>query len=85
MKYIIINGAFDLPTPFVFPESETHADVAARLLANYAVGHREVLGAGFCDLMEDGWHCWGNSISLRVGSRLAVDDQVLNRAFQFNR
>ena len=85
MKYIIVNGAFDLPTPFVFPETETHADVASRILANHAPEHRTVISAGFCDVAEDGWHCWGESVSLKVVSRMDVDDRALNIAFRFNR
>jgi hypothetical protein len=72
MKYIVVD--MNIPEPFVFSETVTHADVAR------AVGGT-VLGAGFCQIAGDQFHCYGESISLRVKSRGDEDSNILNKRF----
>ena len=70
-KYIIVNrGGIELP--YVFSELDQHADIAR------AVGGT-VVGAGFCFIDEDRYHCYGESISCKVKSRADVDHKILNR------
>jgi hypothetical protein len=72
-KYIILKqGTFEVP--FVFSELNQHADVAFAL-----GGERSVVGAGFCFVDEDRYHCYGESISCKVKSRGEVDAKILNR------
>ena len=72
-KYIIIKqGPFELP--FVFSDMSQHADVAR------AVGSvSDVVGAGFCFIDEDRYHCYGESVSCKVKSRPEQDAKILNR------
>jgi hypothetical protein len=72
-KYIIadIDG---FPTPIVFPDRLVHADVAAAFGAL-----KRVSGAGFCTIDKDGYHCYGESISLEVKSGYDADSNHLNR------
>jgi len=70
-KYIIVKQG-SIEQPFVFSELSQHADVA------YAVGG-DVIGAGFCYIADDRYHCYGESISCNVKSRGEVDDKILNR------
>lgn len=69
-KYIIaeVNG---LPTPFVFPEWVTHANVA--MLLNV-----KPVAAGFTHIAEDKFVCYGDSVSLKIGAR-AEDSSILTR------
>lgn len=70
-KYIIVDqGGFKLP--FVFSELCTHSDIAGQV-----GGH--VVGAGFCFIDEDRYHCYGESISCRVKSNGQLDADLLNR------
>jgi hypothetical protein len=69
-KYIVVKqGSFEVP--FVFSELNQHADVARALGG-------EVVGAGFCFIADDRYHCYGESISCKVKSRIEVDEKVLN-------
>ena len=69
-KYIIVDLR-GTALPFLFSELSTHADVAV------AVGGK-VVGAGFCFIDEDQYHCYGESISCNVKSRNEVDAKILN-------
>ena len=70
-KYILVRqGSFTLP--YVFSELSTHSDVAQ------AVGG-EVVGAGFCFIEGDRYHCYGESISCKVKSNGEMDAKLLNR------
>lgn len=70
-KYIVITqGKVELP--IVFSELMQHIDVARSL------GCR-VVGAGFCEIQDNQYVCYGESISLEIESRLLEDDVVLNR------
>ncbi len=70
-KYIIVKQG-NLSVPFVFSELNQHADVAR------AVGG-EVVGAGFCFIDQDRYHCYGESISCNVKSNGEADANILNR------
>ena len=69
-KYIIIEYEA-IPMPVVFSELMTHADVAGKLGG-------KVHGAGFCYRDDEGWHCYGESVSLKVKSRGEVDAKVFD-------
>jgi hypothetical protein len=69
-KYIIVKHG-GTEQPFVFSELSIHSDVAR------AVGGH-VVGAGFCFIDEDRYHCYGESVSCQVKSRGQVDEKVLN-------
>jgi len=82
MKYVMIKSN-NFETPFVFPDTETHSDVAKRL--NHNLEH--VVSAGFCNhgVRENGeveWACWGKSISLNIDSRGDVDTAIMNSMFR---
>lgn len=68
-KYIIVD--IDIPEPFVFSETMTHAEVAAKF-------NGEVLGAGFCFIKDGKYVCYGESVSLKISSREVVDANLLN-------
>lgn len=90
MKYIVIDhgtGGLQLPTPFVFPETSQHVDVAFAFRKLYELqGYVEpfkVISAGFCTYREkEGWICWGKSTSLEVESRTEKDSKLFNRIFR---
>ena len=85
MKYVIIKSG-NLETPYLFPETETHGDVARALTRG---NPDSVVSAGFCDIYCDSdkceytWSCWGESVSLGVKS-LPTDAATLNRMFETN-
>ena len=70
-KYIVlVHGTLELPV--VFSELIEHASTAQ------ALGGK-VIGAGFCFIDQDRYHCYGESISCRAKSRGDVDAKVLNK------
>lgn len=69
-KYIISKHQ----VPVVFSEVLTHADVARLLFRQ-----QDILGAGFCYVKDDKYHCYGESISLGVKSNGQEDATILNR------
>lgn len=70
-KYIVTEG--DIPV--VFSElAPSHAEVARALFQG-----AKIVGAGFCYIEGDRYHCYGESTSLRVKSRGEVDSDILNR------
>ena len=71
-KYIVINIS-GVKTPIVFPETSVHSDIADAL-----GGKGRVLGAGFCTVDQDGYHCYGESISLNIKSNYELDSRLLN-------
>lgn len=84
-KYIIVkHSSMSLETPYVFPETEQHFDVA-RAITRGAMD--KVVSAGFCDVGYDQelgystWSCWGESVSLGVKS-LESDSGTLNSMFR---
>jgi len=74
MKYIIVEGAYNYPTSYIFPESIQH-----NAMASEVVGGTKVLGAGFVSFTKDGLQCWGRSVSLDIDSRLEIDTKIINR------
>lgn len=69
-KYVILDQICVVGV--VFSEYLNHLDVAL------GIGG-EVLGAGFC-FIEDGiYHCYGESVSLKVKSRCEEDARILNK------
>ena len=73
-KYIVIKRG-NIEEPFVFSELSQHADVAFAVCGDV----RNVVGAGFCFIDEDRYHCYGESISCKVKSRPEQDAKILNR------
>ena len=70
-KYIvIIPDHFELP--MIFSEMMAHSDVTRSLGG-------EVVGAGFCHIENDAYTCYGESTSLNIKSRHAVDAEILNK------
>lgn len=73
-KYIIVSLG-GIEQPFVFSELSQHADVAFALCGDV----RKVVGAGFCYITDDRYHCYGESISCKVKSRPEEDAKILNQ------
>ena len=70
-KYIILNDR----TPIVFPETHAHRDMKF-----WVAPGAECTGAGFVYINDKGSYvCYGESTSLNVKSRGAVDSAILNR------
>lgn len=72
MKYIIVEGAYDIPTPYIFSETVQHNDLANQI-------RHKVLGAGFVIFTPKGLSCWGESVSLNIKSRGQIDTDIINR------
>ena len=71
-KYIIIDNANGI-IPVVFTELAVHSDVVRGFMPG------TILGAGFCFIADDVYHCYGESISLNVKSRGDEDSNLLNK------
>lgn len=69
-KYVILDQG--VIVPLVFSELINHLDVAR------CIGG-QVVGAGFCFIDEEKYHCYGESISLKVVSRPDEDARILNK------
>lgn len=70
-KYILSSTG----GPVIFSELLTHVDVACALFSRDSV-----VGAGFCYVNNDGLYvCYGESISLKIKSREALDSKELNK------
>lgn len=69
LKYIIdqLDG-FMIFAPYV------NHDDAARQLSKLG---GEIVGAGFCDLVDGVIQCWGESNSLRIKSRGIIDAKII--------
>jgi hypothetical protein len=71
-KYIVVMKG-GLEKPYVFSESDVHADIA-QLIGG------KVISAGFCYVNEQGQYtCYGKSTSLGVDARKA-DSKLLTAA-----
>lgn len=76
LKYIMVDDPMVGPTPYIFPEWVTHADVARKI-------DQKVLSAGFFSFDEiNGPICSGYSSSLEVES-LPGDSKLLARLFNY--
>lgn len=75
-KYLVVDHK-GVATAFLFPETESHADVAKRI-------DWPVLGAGFVSLDTSAEHVHyevsGCSASLHISCR-AEDQEIINRQF----
>ena len=70
-KYIIHTDRI----PIVFPETINHADMAR----NMGWKKEDIIGAGFVVVVDHSYNCYGESVSLRVKSRVEEDEKILNR------
>lgn len=80
-KYIVIRqGMFDYgrETMFVFERTNVHKLVALMLTEGDL---SRVISAGFCSIDKDGYHCFGESESLRISSRPREDSEILEDMF----
>lgn len=74
-KYIVYDTVL-CPSAVVFPEMIGHDDMARAL----NIKLEDVWGAGFCYINENAsWTCYDRSASLRVASRGAEDERLLNK------
>jgi hypothetical protein len=73
-KYIVVKQG-NIEVPFVFSELSQHADVAFAVSGSVL----NVVGAGFCHIAKDRYHCYGESYSCKVKSRYEEDSKVLNK------
>lgn len=77
-KYIIF-GNEDIEVPVVFSPLLTHATLAKGIATGMTV-----VSAGFCERNEDGdYYVWGESISLKKGSR-PEDAEILNNSLSYD-
>lgn len=77
MKYIVLQTDAGLELPVLFPELLTHKDVAVRLQALPELRGSVIVSGGFASIGPYGPMCHGESISLDVKSRGAIDDKLL--------
>lgn len=70
-KYILHRNG----TPVIFSEVLKHSDVARGLFGSTD----NIVGAGFCYIQDDKYHCYGESVSLNVKSGEEKDAKILNR------
>lgn len=82
IKYIIATNGYNTPTPFLFPETVKHEEMAQMVTTFPYEGN--VVGAGFCYFNTDTheWVCHGKAASLNIKSRADIDAAVLNRMLQ---
>jgi hypothetical protein len=73
-KYIVIRQGH-IEVPVVFSELHQHSVVASNISGSVS----NVVGAGFCYISDNQYHCYGESASCNVKSRLEEDAKVLNR------
>ena len=70
-KYILHHNG----TPVVFAETLTHVEVAIQIFGSKS----DIIGAGFCYIQDDKYHCYGESISLGIKSGGEKDAVIVNR------
>lgn len=71
-KYITYNDSV-IDTILVFPQYTYHRDITI---------HGKILGAGFIEIVNNTWNCYGESISLGVKSR-PEDTRIANTLLSF--
>ena len=76
-KYIIADLENKKQIAFVFCESLQH-DEAARMIGG------KIVSAGFCQIIENQYYCYGGSISLDCKSRYNIDSDFLNNMLGTN-
>jgi hypothetical protein len=70
-KYIVFDNAYSF---LIFPETMGHDIVADRL----GLKREQIQGAGFVNLLDDKYFCYGESVSLNICSRRKEDSDLLN-------
>ena len=75
MKYLIMEDFSGRPVTFVFPRRVDHGDMRDQL------PYGRVLGAGYVDLREGKFHCYGGSAELDIVAR-PEDEAILAEAFE---
>lgn len=72
MKYVIIESFYG-ERVYIFSNSESHADVANKVLG-------KPISAGFCRFHpREGIVCYGESTTLGIKSRPDIDSRMVNR------
>jgi len=71
-KYVVVKGKL-CESIIIFPRHERHSDVAERMGG-------EVVSAGFMSIAGEHVDCFGESESLKLGSRPAKDEQLARMA-----
>ena len=75
MKYLIMEDFAGQPVSFVFPRRVDHGDMREQL------PYGRVLGAGYVELREGVFHCYGGYAELDIVAR-PEDEAILMEAFQ---
>lgn len=80
MKYVILDR-MGLEIPVIFTELENHTD--------HVQPYQTVIAAGFCRFYvdQDGLqnvHCWGQSVGLKLSSRIRTDEEIILRQNEFS-
>jgi hypothetical protein len=70
-KYIVFNNGMSF---LIFPETMGHAVVADTIGLN----RNSIQGAGFVNILDDKYFCYGESTSLMIQSRREEDSDLLN-------
>jgi hypothetical protein len=68
IKYITFDTGL-IEAIIIFPEYVMHRDIDIQ---------GEILGAGFIEVIDGQWNCYGESISLKVKSR-PEDSKIANK------
>ena len=74
MKYLIMEDFAGQPVSFVFPRRVDHGDMREQL------PYERVLGAGYVELRDGAFHCFGGYAELGVAAR-PEDEAILTEAF----
>jgi hypothetical protein len=70
-KYIIVKSGSST-IPVIFGDDAVHKDVARAFMP------AKIVGAGFCYIADDQYHCYGESTSLQIKSNGEEDAKLLN-------
>lgn len=77
MKYLIMEDFAGKPITFVFPRRVNHVDMREQL------PYGKVLGAGYVELRDGAFHCFGGSGELEIVAS-SKDEAILAEAFASN-
>lgn len=75
MKYLIMEDFAGQPVSFVFPRRVDHGDMREQL------PYGRVLGAGYVELCDGAFHCFGGCAELGISAR-PEDEAILTDAFK---
>jgi len=70
-KYIVFNDGMSF---LIFPETIGHNTVAERI----GLSRNSIQGAGFVNILDNKYFCYGESTSLMIQSRRKEDSDLLN-------